>query len=303
MLTHYLPQKQRKALLNESTGIPFRLTRALNRRNRPEYLSIISEFNSILLESRTDGSIAKALDDKFSIPLPLVERILNQVYVRTVSPKVEKLREYKGFSDNTYGELLPPFCSQIFRDTRLDSTSVFLDLGSGVGNVVLQAALETGCESHGIEMMENPCKLARAQAVEFPARCRIWGLKAGSIDLLQGDFLEDGRVAGLLQRADVILINNQAFQPELNDTLTRLFLDMKEGARIVSLKSFVPTGWKLTERTRDSIIGVLEVVGKEYWTGCVSWKPEGGEYYVATKDSSRIERILAGGQLSRARRT
>ena len=306
VLSHYLPPSDNQNLLDESQGIPFRLTRALNRQNHIDYIGAISDYNSAIKTARSEGGIARKLDKMHTLPLPLVERILNQIYVRTVSPQVDKLRAYEGFSDNTYGELLPPFSSQIFRDTRLDSSSVFLDLGSGVGNVVLQAALETGCESHGIEVMENPCDLARAQAQEFPARCRLWGLHAGSVSLLKGSFLEDDRVSGILKRADVVLINNQAFNPTLNDTLTSLFLDMKEGARIVTLKSFVPAGWRLTERTRDSIIGVLDVKRKEYWSGCVSWKPVGGEYFVATKDSSRIERILAasrddGGRARRQR--
>ena len=253
----------------------------------------MSDFKQAIDKARRDGSISSVLDAKHSLPLSLVERILNQVYVRTVSPRVDILKEYKPFSNNTYGELLSPFSSQIFKDTKMDSSSVFVDLGSGVGNVILQAALEIGCESHGIEVMENACKLARAQADEFPARCRLWGISPGSVNLLQGDFLEDGRISRILARADVLLINNQAFEPELNDTLTTLFLDLKEGARIVSLKSFVPAGWRLTERTRDSVMGVLEVSKKEYWSGCVSWTAQGGEYYVAKKDSSRIERILA----------
>lgn len=286
-----------QALLDESKGIPFRLTRAINRQNQLDYRAAILEFNSIIHKARSDGTITTVLDETKTIPLFLVERILNQTYVRTVSPQVEKLRSYAAFSDKTYGEILPPFSSQIFRDTGLDSSSVFFDMGSGVGNVVLQAALETGCESHGIEVMANPCDLARAQAEEFPARCRLWGLKAGSVSLQQGDFLKDSRISRILQRADVVLINNQAFNPSLNDTLTSLFLDMKEGARIVSLRSFVPAGWRLVERNRDSIIGVLEVTRKEYWSGCVSWKPEGGEYFVSTKDSSRIEKILAGGKI------
>ncbi|CAG8627027.1 7573_t:CDS:2, partial [Scutellospora calospora] len=45
--------------------------------------------------------------------------------------------------------LLPDFVSEILRKTRLNHEQVFVDLGSGVGNVVLQAALEIGAESWG----------------------------------------------------------------------------------------------------------------------------------------------------------
>ncbi|CRK42863.1 hypothetical protein BN1723_019062, partial [Verticillium longisporum] len=37
----------------------------------------------------------------------------------------------------------------------------------------------------------------------------------------------------------VVLVNNQAFTPQLNDKLVSLFLDLKKGCKIVSLKSFL----------------------------------------------------------------
>lgn len=300
VLNFYLPEEERTVYLDDSNGIPFKLIRAYNRRKREDYQTTIDEFNEVITDARASRTMRDTLDATHKIPLPLVQRILDQVTVRTVSPKSEKLREYKSFSSNTYGELLPQFNSQIFRDTAMDSSSVFIDLGSGVGNVVLQAALEIGCESYGIEMMPNPCELARDQAQEFPARCRMWGLSTGSIELLDGDFLEDARLAPILQRADVVLINNELFSPELNESLRTRFLDLKEGARVVSLKSFVPPGWKLSERNSESICGVLEVEEKDFWSGCVSWTNGGGNYYVATKDSGRIERILSA-QIRRGR--
>lgn len=291
-LSNYFPNAESRKHLDEAAGIPFRLVRALNRKNFSDYKAVIDDYNSVIKAARSDETMQSVLDSSSSLSLPLVQRILDQVTARTVSPKTELLLQYKSFSSNTYGELLAPFNSQIFRDTQMDSTSVFLDLGSGVGNVVLQAALEVGCESHGIEMMPNPCELARAQASEFPGRCRMWGLSHGSINLLEGDFLEDTRLPAIMQRADVVLVNNVLFGSTLNENLTRLFLDLKDGARIVSLKSFVPEGWRLDERKRESILGMLEVEKKLFWGGCVSWTGTGGDYFIATKDTKRIERVL-----------
>ena len=297
ILTHYTPTEISKACLDSSTGIPFRLTRSVNHKDLATFNSTINELNSLVQQSRTDGSTAKVLDDMKKVSLRLVDRILNQVYVRTVSPRVEILRNYQPFSNNTYGELLSPFCSEIFRKTRLDSSSVFLDMGSGVGNVVLQAALETGAESYGIEIQPNACELARAQASEFPARCRMWGIAPGSVHLLQGDFMDNDELRAILPRADVILVNNQAFDPQLNMSLTYLFLDVKEGARIVSLKSFA-TG-KLNERTRDSAVNSLETRKETYYSTGVSWKSDGGDYFIAVKDSKRIVRFMQEKEIRR----
>lgn len=293
-LENFFPESERKQHLDDMTGISRNLRKAVNRQDLDAYKDTIAQFNKLVQDAQADGSMERELDGMHSLSFSLVERILDQVTVRTVSPQSEKLRHYESFSSNTYGELREEFNSQIFRDTHMNSKSVFVDLGSGVGNVVLQAALEVGCESYGIEMMPNPCELAQAQGREFAARCRMWGLSTGKVSLLDGDFLEDTRVTGILAKADVVLVNNELFSADLNEKLRARFLDLKEGARVVSLKSFVPPGWRLTERTSEDPCGVLAVEKKPYWSGCVSWTSKGGNYYISTKDSGRIARVLSG---------
>ena len=137
--------------------------------------------------------------------MALSERILTQSYARSVALEVDSLRKYKAFSNNVYGELLPRFTSELFKQARLRPDQVFVDLGSGTGSVVLHAALEVGCESWGCEMMEKACELADAQAREFEARCILWGLNPGKVTLEKGDFLENDAIAGVLLRADVLV--------------------------------------------------------------------------------------------------
>lgn len=214
------------------------------------------------------------------------------MYARTVSPQVHLLKAYENGTDDVYGELLPRFTQQIFKDVNLTSDQVFLDLGSGVGNVVLQAALQIGCESWGVERMPNPAKLADQQKVEFVPRCKNWGIKPGSVNLVTGDFLATPKIDSVLRRADVILVNNQAFTPELNDNLTMKFLDIKEGCRIVSLKPFITDDWKLKERNLQNPKNVLvHLAKKEYWSNSVSWTDEGGTYFIAKKDSTKVQRF------------
>jgi H3 lysine-79-specific histone-lysine N-methyltransferase len=54
----------------------------------------------------------------------------------------------------------------------IKSDSIFIDLGCGIGNVVLFMASFVGCESFGVELMEAPVQLAQAQVKEFTARMR-----------------------------------------------------------------------------------------------------------------------------------
>ena len=294
VIAHYLPLSQRELFDNDATGYPKRLHRAINRRSERDLKNTIQDWNDALSKLRSDGAIAEVLDGCHSVQPDLVERVLSQACARTVSLGVKSLREYENGTDNVYGELLPRFVSRILReDTHMKSDQIFVDLGSGVGNIVLQAALEIGCESWGCEMMKNTCDLAEHQQAEFEARCRLWGLEAGNVYLERGDFLTNTRIAEILPKADVVLVNNQAFTPQLNERLTSLFLDLKEGCRVVSLKSFVPAGHKISTRNLYSSFNVLEVEQKEYFSECVSWTAAPGTYYVSRKDSRKIKAFAA----------
>lgn len=217
------------------------------------------------------------------MPHDLLQRICMQCYTRQVSPYLEGLKRYEAFSSTVYGELLFPFLSKVFTDTNLGPDSVFLDLGCGVGNCIIQAAGETGCEAIGIEIMDHPAKLGKAQVAEFEARMRGWGLSHGPITFYHGDVLKHEEIPRVLSRADVVLCNNYAFTAELNDALLRLFLDLSEGARVISLKSFVPVGKDGRVRGGRGGVGeMLKVERKWFGPGSVSWMPGGGEYFVST---------------------
>lgn len=289
---NYLPPEESENSMNDSIGYPRRLKRAIQRQSEKDFREVIKEWNDTLTKLRRDGTISRMLDSLHNLGLPLIERVLTQTYSRTVSPRVGTLRQYENGTDNVYGELLPRFISKIFKDTSMKSNHLFIDLGSGVGNVVLQAALEIGCQSWGCEMMDNACDLAELQEKEFKARCRLWGLAAGDIHLERGDFLKNAAIGSVLQNADVVLVNNQAFTPQLNNGLINLFLDLKEGCQIVSLKSFVPHGHKITSRNLNSPVNLLDVETKRYWSDSVSWTDAAGTYFVARKDSSNLRTFV-----------
>jgi H3 lysine-79-specific histone-lysine N-methyltransferase len=297
----YLTEEQKLPFTEPNSGYKRRIEKAMNylaKDNRNKELlegfkDAVNAYNKALGVLIQDGSLAKNLDDIHHLPSEMIKLILRQVYDRAVSPQVDILKNKKDNKDNTYGELLFQFVSEIFEETSLKSDQVFVDLGSGVGNVVLQAALEIGCESWGCEVMPNACELADAQEKEFAARCRLWGIETGKVRMERGDFRENPAIIKAIGKADVILVNNEVFGSDLNQDLINLFLtEVKNGCKIVSLKSFVPADHKITSRNQENPVNVLDVVQKYYSEDYVSWKHDSGEYYIATKDDTRVRRLL-----------
>lgn len=106
---------------------------------------------------------------------------------------------------------MPSLSHEIIAFTGLTQDSLFLDLGSGVGNVVVQASLQTGCKSFGIEKLPEPAKIARNMLEQFKIRCRMWGVDMGEVELEEGDMLHSRRVDELMAKADVVLVDNKVF--------------------------------------------------------------------------------------------
>ncbi|KAF2113045.1 S-adenosyl-L-methionine-dependent methyltransferase [Lophiotrema nucula] len=282
IINHYLPQDLAEKLSSETNGTVRLLKRAHTKGSSPDFESALNDFNETLKDKVADGTVAKILDDMHALPLSLSRCILAQVYRRVVSPYANDLRVKDKKKEFTYGELLPPFTHTIFQQTGLNSSSVFIDLGSGVGNVVLQSALQTGAESWGIEIMPKPAEFAEDQAEELKRRAKLWNISLGPIHLREGDFRESAEIDAVLPRADVILVNNKVFTADLNNQLLEKFLDLKNGAKVVSLASFGGVG-KQGSRNEQSIANLFDEERYESGTNSVSWAGESVEYYIATK--------------------
>lgn len=281
-------QSQIFSELGAGGGTHYRIKRALRNHEPQKLVDAVRDYNALVRQCRKDGTFKKRISTLNPLPSPLVEHILTQSYARTVALRVEELKDYQAFSNEVYGELLPKFTSKIFKETHLDSTKIFVDLGSGTGNVVLHAALATGAAAYGCEKMPTPATLAAAQLNEFKARCRMWGLNHGPVELYHASFLDNPDIARILPKADVLLVNNFAFEPDLNQKLLDMFLDLKEGAVVVSLKPFVPSNHVISKRNVESPVNRLKVEVKEYWSGEVSWTDAGGKWYVNTVDGAMV---------------
>lgn len=203
------------------------LQRAIRRRDGPLFLSTLESINQLLRSLKYPPlpsdvflpappnvlmSAVRAWTHPRGIPEKVLLRIVDETYQRCVGPNIKNLHRYEAFSNEVYGELMPSFTSDIITATGLNSSSLLMDLGSGVGNVLIQASLQTGCRSYGIELLEGPADVARQQWKQFRKRCRMWGVCTGDVELEEGDMLQSKRVTELLGQADVVLVNNKVFQ-------------------------------------------------------------------------------------------
>ncbi|KAI9302436.1 histone-lysine N-methyltransferase, H3 lysine-79 specific [Cunninghamella echinulata] len=287
----YLTPSQQKLLGDASQGIMRNLTKYRNRRNGPGFAHAVYEFNKIIKDLKEKGEIAVNAKAMGHPSYDLTCHILYQVYSRTVAHQADELNNYQAFSNYVYGEINASLVNEFISKTNITSESVFMDLGCGIGNVVLQVAAQTGCESYGIEIMETPCKFAKRQLKEYAARMKAWCLPTGKVHFRHGDFLDTAAndMYTTLKRADVLLVNNYAFDAKTNHALAQMFLDLRDGTKIISLKSFVPKHHKINQRTVNMPESILKVKEYEYFSEAVSWTNNSGVYYIATVDRTRLK--------------
>ncbi|GAA6007285.1 histone methyltransferase DOT1 [Rhodotorula paludigena] len=280
------------ALVPSATSLTRELEKARSKRDGPAFLASLARYNAVLARLRADGTIARNVAAMRGVREKVWTKVFHQCYDRAVGPEIEKLREYEAFSDNVYGELLPRFMNEIFEKTHMKPNSVFVDLGSGVGNCVVQAALATGAESYGFENMAHASHLARLQVAEAERRFRMWALGGGAMRVVEADFCESSEVMSVLRRADVVLVNNEVFTATLNERLSWLFLELPATAKIVSLKPFMPDKFKLSSHNANSPAAILnQSLPQRYKAASVSWKMDGGTYYLTRIDRARVERF------------
>ncbi|CAG8454294.1 14799_t:CDS:2, partial [Acaulospora colombiana] len=272
-------------------NIERRLDRAKNRGNFDDFVNAIDIFNQYLQEEKKRGGL---LADHVINPDPnnseyrqLIHHIVQQVYDRVVAPHVDLikkgkmlhiLRKGRGKSED-YGELLPPFIDDIIEKTKMNSDSIFFDLGSGVGNVLLQVAAQVGCSVYGVEINDARYQISVRQSKEFLERCNLYGVKPGKISVAKIDLnslSKNRELFDSFKKASVVLVNNLNFSPELNFLLSNLFLDLPPTCQIVSLLSF---GGSVTETKRSDLIAVENVNVVAYQENWVSWTHRSGHYF------------------------
>ncbi|QLQ78323.1 hypothetical protein HG537_0A05700 [Torulaspora globosa] len=276
----YLPEKYADEL--KRSIIP-ELNAAFDSSDDLLFAAKIDEYNR-LIETVPRDEVIEHLAQLKTMPPSFIHDLLHIVYTRSIHPNYKKLKEYEAFSNYVYGELLPNFLSNVYSQCGLNSNSIFMDLGSGVGNCVVQAALEYGCKlSFGCEIMSNASALTELQNEELIKRCKLTGLKFPKLEFsLRKSFINNDRVNELIPQSDVILINNFLFDSDMNQQVEKIIQNVKVGCKIITLKNLRPCGYTINFFNLDSILNRLHVQRFELKEGSVSWTHNGGEYFIST---------------------
>ncbi|KAJ3054412.1 Nucleosomal histone H3-Lys79 methylase [Rhizophlyctis rosea] len=289
---HCIPPTDLPPFGNEKSGIIRSVIKACKLGNGEDLKVALSQFNECMRNLKEDGGFESTESHGGPAEPAMVSHVLEQAYARAVAAEAHLLNQYEGFSNNVYGEVRHRLVSDIIREANIQPHHTFLDMGSGIGNVVLQVAAQCLCDCYGIEVMETPARLGKMQEREFLSRMRYYAKPCGRITLRKGDFLEDQEFHGILCSADVIFVNNYAFSAELNQMILAKFLDLKEGAKVISLKSFVPgasTG-RLASRRSNAIESIFKVKEMMFAQDSVSWMNEGGSYFIHTVDRRQLQK-------------
>ncbi|XP_060559801.1 histone-lysine N-methyltransferase, H3 lysine-79 specific-like isoform X1 [Ruditapes philippinarum] len=222
---------------------------------------------------------------------PLLKHILQQCYDHAVQDP-DKLNQYEPFSPEVYGETSFDLVDQMVKSINFTEDDYFIDLGSGVGQVVLQVAAATPCKlCYGIEKAEWPAAYADGMIEQYKRWMKWYGKKYCKFLLEKGDFLSED-TKDRINSATVIFVNNFAFGPQVDHQLKLRFANMKEGAKIVSSKAFCPLNFRITDRNLSDIGTIMHVTELSPMSGAVSWTGKAFSYYVHTIDRTLLEKYF-----------
>ncbi|XP_014257379.1 histone-lysine N-methyltransferase, H3 lysine-79 specific-like isoform X2 [Cimex lectularius] len=255
--------------------------------------SLCDRFNRAI-DSMVALSKGTSLSQKMAQKNPsrgLLRHILQQVYNQAVYDP-EKLNQYEPFSPEVYGETSFDLVCQMIDQINISKDDIFIDLGSGVGQVVLQMAAATPCKiCLGVEKADVPSKYAEGMNKNFRKWMGWYGKKFGEYKLIKGDFLTEEHREKIIS-ASIVFVNNFAFGPTVDHMLKERFADLKDGARIVSSKSFCPLNFRITDRNLSDIGTIMHVSEMTPLRGSVSWTGKPVSYYLHVIDRTKLERYF-----------
>lgn len=164
--------------------------------------------------------------------------------VRAAASKVGKELPIQ-CNEDSYGEIPQESAAQLFQNpmVNLQPGDNFADLGSGLGRLVVDAALVANVKrAVGVELSSSrsssACQALSDVSKAVPTSQGGWRAERheSEVDLYQGNILDLGK--DFLGKINVAYVANLCFRPDLlNAVAVKLSRDLPDGARVVSLRN------------------------------------------------------------------
>jgi len=156
-------------------------------------------------------------------------------------PRTDARNVARSKGSPTYGELMTTATLRLLTQLELGPADVFVDLGAGVGKVVMLAASGTAVgRARGVELSARRVGLAR-EALELAER-------EGLVGFDQVEFVEGDMLGVPLADATVIYTCSTAFSDTFMGKLHDRLATLPRLRKLVSLQDFEdPSGFELVE--------------------------------------------------------
>ncbi|CAI5450719.1 unnamed protein product [Caenorhabditis angaria] len=220
----------------------------------------------------------------------IAAQITNWAYNCAVSTPSILNSHYKSFSSETYGETNLEQITSILNELQLGPDDVFVDLGSGVGQLVVYTAACTKIKKAvGIELSTVPANHAQNLQHYYKNIMGHFGKSYSPFELHNGDFL-DAKFRDLITKeATVIFINNYAFSPDLLVKISdELISELNDNVRIVTAKEMGVLKREVNDRTSRDISSILEMRQMKSLSNGVSWTANVVKFWLHTVDKSKV---------------
>ncbi|KAI1730836.1 histone methylation protein DOT1 domain-containing protein [Ditylenchus destructor] len=229
----------------------------------------------------------------------LLRALVNRSYNRAVENEKALNKHYEAFSSQTYGETSFDRMRMILDEIQPTNKDVFVDLGSGVGQLVVHVAGGSQVsKAIGIEIAQLPSKFATTLESEFKKWMSWFGKKYQHFELHRGDFLDEKFRELISQEATIIFINNYAFTSDLETRIKlELLSELRDGVRIISTKPYVPVNKNsINDRQMNDISVIIDVVEMKRCANPCSWTSADVPYYMHTINRAKLERYFFSGR-------
>ncbi|CAI5446367.1 unnamed protein product [Caenorhabditis angaria] len=214
-------------------------------------------------------------------------------------PNPEKLnKHYEVSTDETYGEIRLHQLEKLLEHVKLTKSSIFLDIGSGVGQTTIYMALRKKFKKcYGIEISTLPIIMSTVLEEVTKRVFKLLGINTNFYSLKEGDCM-DLQFVPIIRECDVIFINDMKFTPELREKITEMLVArMKDGATVITSGGALglENRRRINVRNINNLKAYFETVKVKGEIDGVSWTSKPAEFWINKLNRKRVQAFKSHG--------